>query len=55
MEQNKLVDNKKYYTDITDSWVVEWSEALVKALDEEETFNMKHPENKINIEDYLCK
>lgn len=36
-------------------WMLDWSSALIKALKYEDEFNSKHQDEKVNIEDYLCK
>lgn len=36
-------------------WMLDWSSALIKALKYENEFNEKHRDEKVNIEDYLCK
>lgn len=36
-------------------WVLDWSSALIRALEYENEFNSRHQDEKVNIEDYLCK
>lgn len=54
-EKTKASRLGKGGTEEDQDWMLDWSSALIKALRYEDEFNSKHQDEKVNIEDYLCK